>query len=54
MGDDPTFIDLFASWIAQHDVAWTIYFDADMSDGSHDLFDGNFPQALTEFSTVFG
>jgi len=54
MGDDPYFIDQFGAWIVQNDVAWTAYFNYDASDGSHDLFDGNFPQTLAAFRAVFG
>jgi hypothetical protein len=54
MGDDPYFVQQFAQWIVAHDVAWTSYFNFDASDGAHDLFDGNFPQTLSVFRTVFG
>ncbi len=54
MGDDPYFIDQFASWIAQHNVAWTAYFNYDAPDGSHDLLDGQFNQALAAFRVAFG
>ncbi len=54
MGDDPYFIDQFGTWIVQHDVAWTAYFNYDASDGAHDLFDGSFPATLAEFRSVFG
>ena len=33
MGDDPYFINQFAAWIVQHNVAWTAYFEYDTADG---------------------
>jgi hypothetical protein len=54
MGDDPSFIDEFASWVVQHNVAWTSYFDYDAPDGSHDMLDGSFPATLAAFHAVFG
>ncbi|HTZ07830.1 MAG TPA: glycosyl hydrolase [Acidimicrobiales bacterium] len=54
MGDDPAFVSTFGAWIAANDVAFTSYFDDDVADGSHDLLDGSFPDALAAFRTVFG
>ncbi len=54
MGDDPYFIDQFANWIVQNNVAWTSYFDFDASDGSHDLLDGQFNSSLAAFRVAFG
>ena len=54
MGDDPYFIDQFATWIVQHNVAWTAYFNYDAPDGSHDLLDGQFTQSLAAFHAAFG
>ncbi len=54
MGDDPYFMDQFASWIVQHNVAWTAYFNYDAPDGSHDLLDGQFNASLAAFRSLFG
>jgi hypothetical protein len=54
MGDDPYFIDQFAAWITQSDVAWTSYFNADPSGQSDAITDGSFPLALAAFQRDFG
>lgn len=52
-GDDPYFIQQMASWIAQNNVAYHIYFSYDAPDGQHDLQDGNFPLSAAAFKTAF-
>ena len=55
LGDDPTFVENVASWVAGHDVAWTCYFNYDVPGGRHDLLDGWFPKSLAAFrSAHFG
>lgn len=54
LGDDPTFIDNMASWLAGHDVAFDSYFDTDPSDGQHCLQDAAFPRSLAAFDADFG
>ncbi|HLI73764.1 MAG TPA: glycosyl hydrolase [Acidimicrobiales bacterium] len=54
MGDDPYFVDQFAAWITQSDVAWTSYFNADPSGQSDAITDGSFPLALAAFVRDFG
>jgi hypothetical protein len=54
MGDDPTFIQDMASWIAGHDVPFAIYFDFDVPGQVDAITDGNFPAALTAFRAAFG
>jgi hypothetical protein len=54
LGDDPYFVDQFAAWISQSDVAWTSYFNADPSGQSDAITDGTFPQALAAFVRDFG
>jgi len=54
MGDDPYFINQFASWMAQNNVAWTSYFNYDAPDGSHNLLDGQFSASLATFRAAFG
>ena len=53
LGDDPYFIDAFASWITTHDVAWTNIFSFD-GDQQDDITDGSFPNALAAFRADFG
>jgi hypothetical protein len=54
LGDDPYFIDQFAAWITQSNVAWTSYFNADPSGQSDAITDGSFPLALAAFQRDFG
>ena len=54
MGDDPYFITQFAAWITANNVAWTSYFNYDVPDGTHDLFDATFPNSLAAFRAAFG
>ncbi len=54
LGDDPSFVVEMAFWILSHDVAFTVYFNADESDGTHNLSGGDFPQALGTFRKLFG
>jgi hypothetical protein len=56
LGDDPYFIDQFASWIAAHDVAFTCMFSYnDSSSGQdNDITDGQFVNALAAFRSTFG
>ena len=53
LGDDPYFIDQFASWIAQHNVAWTNIFSYNAPDQQNNILDGNFPNALAAFKADF-
>jgi hypothetical protein len=53
LGDDPYFVNAFASWIATHDVAWTNIFSYDSAQ-LDDITDGNFPNALAAFRANFG
>ncbi len=53
LGDDPFFVTQMAAWLAGHDVGFSVYFDVDVSDGSHDILDGRFPNALAAFRTAF-
>jgi len=53
LGDDPYFIDQFASWITSHDVAWTNMFSFDDAQ-QDDITDGSFPNALAAFTADFG
>ncbi len=53
LGDDPYFINQFASWITNHNVAWTNMFSYDSSQRD-DITDGSFPNALTAFRADFG
>jgi hypothetical protein len=53
LGDDPYFIDQFASWITSHNVAWTNIFSFD-GDQTDDITDGSFPNALAAFEADFG
>jgi len=56
MGDDPYFINQFASWIAANNVAFTSIFSYnDTASGQdNDITDGNFPNALAAFRADFG
>ncbi|HML00131.1 MAG TPA: hypothetical protein VK428_08090 [Acidimicrobiales bacterium] len=51
LGDDPTFVDNFASWIASHDVEYADYFDCN-SGGNSVLTD--FPKSLDAYRADFG
>jgi len=53
LGDDPYFVNQFATWIASNNVAWTsvFSFDADQQD---DITDGSFQSALAAFESDFG
>ncbi len=53
LGDDPYFINQFASWITTHNVAWTNMFSYDSSQRD-DITDGSFPNALAAFRADFG
>ena len=53
LGDDPYFVNQFASWISSHDVAWTNIFTVDDTQ-QDDITDGSFPNALAAFSADFG
>jgi len=50
LGDDPTFVDNFASWVGSHDVAYADYFDAN-SGGNSILTD--YPGSLAAFRAAF-
>jgi hypothetical protein len=54
MGDDPSFISNIASWFVAHHVAFDDIFSFDSPGTSNDILDGQFPQSLAEFRTVFG
>jgi hypothetical protein len=56
LGDDAYFIDQFAAWIAQHDVAFTSIFSFnDTASGQdNDITDGRFPNALAALRATFG
>ncbi|HLM95699.1 MAG TPA: glycosyl hydrolase [Acidimicrobiales bacterium] len=53
LGDDPYFVNAFASWITTHDVAWTNIFSFD-GDQQDDITDGSFNNALAAFRADFG
>ena len=53
LGDDPYFVNQFASWISSHNVAWTNIFTVD-ADQQDDITDGSFPNALAAFRADFG
>lgn len=53
LGDDPLYVAKMAQWMAQHDVAFSSYFDADAPDGQHDLFDHAFSRSLAVFTRSF-
>jgi hypothetical protein len=56
LGDDPYFVNQFASWISAHDVAFTDIFSYNDTAGGqdNDITDGNFPNALAAFQADFG
>jgi len=54
LGDDPYFINQFATWIAQNNVAFSDIFAFDTSDQQNDITDGRFPNALAAFRADFG
>ena len=54
LGDDPYFINQFASWIASNNVAFTDIFAFDGPDQQNDITDGSFPNALAAFKADFG
>jgi hypothetical protein len=54
MGDDPTFVEEMAWWIAGHNVAFDIYFDFDVSGQVDAITDGNFPASLAAYHAGFG
>ena len=53
LGDDPYFVNAFASWITTHGVAWTDIFSYDSSQRDN-ITDGHFPNALSAFKSDFG
>lgn len=53
LGDDPYFVNQFASWISSHNVAWTNIFTVDAVQ-QDDITDGSFPNALAAFRADFG
>ena len=52
-GDDPLFVTRMASWFAEHDTAFEVYFNTDAPDGSHLISTGRFPQAAQVYRTLF-
>ncbi len=54
LGDDPYYVNQFASWITTHDVAWTSMFSSDAGSQQDDITDGSFPNALAAFRADFG
>jgi hypothetical protein len=54
LGDDPTFIDQMASWIASHTVAFDIYFDFDVTGQVDSITDASFPGSLAAYHATFG
>jgi hypothetical protein len=54
MGDDPTFIQQMAAFIASHSVAFDIYFDFDVSGQVDAITDGDFPASLATYRSAFG
>jgi hypothetical protein len=54
LGDDPTFIDNMAAWMAGHDVAFDDYFNFDVSGQVDAITDGNFPASLAAYRATFG
>jgi len=54
LGDDPYFVNQFAAWITQNNVAWTSYFNADPGGQADAITDGTFPNALAAFRQDFG
>ncbi len=55
LGDDPTFINQFANWIAANNVAFTCIFSYNDTAGGqdNDITDGRFPDALAAFRADF-
>jgi hypothetical protein len=54
LGDDPAFVFRVAAWAASHNVAFVSYFDIDVSDGRHNLLDGDLFESRAEFTLLFG
>jgi hypothetical protein len=54
LGDDPSFMNSFATWIASHNVAFTNIFSFDAPDQQISITDGSFPYALAAFRANFG
>jgi hypothetical protein len=54
LGDDPTFIQNMAAWMAGHDVAFDDYFNFDVSGQVDAITDGNFPASLAAYRADFG
>jgi hypothetical protein len=54
LGDDPTFIQNMAGWMAGHDVAFDDYFNFDVSGQVDAITDGNFPASLAAYRADFG
>jgi hypothetical protein len=54
LGDDPYFVDQFASWLSSHGVAFANMFTYDTSNQHDDIIDGSFPNALAAFESNFG
>ncbi|HUI03565.1 MAG TPA: glycosyl hydrolase [Acidimicrobiales bacterium] len=53
LGDDPYFINAFASWITANNVAFTDMFAYDASDQQNNILDGRFSNALAAFKADF-
>jgi hypothetical protein len=53
-GDDPTFINHMADWIARNDVAYHDYWDMHASEDDCNISDGGQPKAGSAFKQAFG
>lgn len=53
-GDDPYMIEQMHNWIATHNTAFEVYFDKDTPTKSHELLNGQFPQAAETYRRLFG
>lgn len=53
-GDNPYFIEKMHEWIASHNVAYHLYFEASDPNAQYGVFSGNFPRAAQTFINLFG
>lgn len=53
-GDSPSYIEAMLAWIADHNIAYALYFDFDAQDASHRISSARFPRSSKVFRESAG
>ncbi len=48
-GDSPSYVEFMLTWIADHNIAYAVYFDFDAQDAAHRISSGRFPRSSKVF-----